>query len=1496
MKTRNIVHSLTVANWNGVFFKTLNYDPLITNLVGHTGAGKTTLMIAHITAMIPDKRLLHFRNPTETGQNPFDKGDKGLYGRIGENGACYSVIDYRLKEGERVLVGVQLRRKTKPEIDLIPFHIAGITNDIEVKDLLLVKESEQTHSIAEMEAIRNNVATYGGTLKQYSKLTEYMSFLFEKRIIPKRMTQHEERKQYYSLLETSLYGGLKSEIQKGLRDYLLASDSTVQTSVSSMQNALKESQLTRVEIEKTKEQRQFISNTYKNAWIIGSATLVSEELKANLARKTAAEAKQTFKQLQAEFLNLETECQNLSQDKTRLEEESKRSNEVLNQAIEYEKKAKVAESLHSKITDTKGEIKTATDSRQQEQAKLKENELAQQSANDKMSKLEKNRDELTDQLTSIEKAYKIEARNSALYELAQTSLNNARQALPDKTIDESNVELVTRELEQEYQRILQHSNKLQTERDLAKTKTETFNEAYQLLNLLSEYQVSEEEAFQAANKLDDDCRDKEYQVKQIDEFYRHLTELEILGRRQRDIQEFVKKFSNDIVITTEQAYQDYQKSLHEKIDYFRQQELDYLRQEHEVQRQLADVEENRKKQTELLPKWQDAQRWKETLVQATDIEISKESNIYQVQDFIRQSLMTARESKDDNSKERDTLCEKIINLEQTGYKDSVITSIKEQIGGTLVADFLEDISIEEAPYIEAKYGPLRDAMIVPNVIQAAKNTVQIEERPESVWLIEGKIEDSFAEDEYLTDQGTYSDSILVKMGNINRLTRLPEHPVLGDKARQKEIERLTILAKVLQEEIETQSVSIKKFEKLEKTVHDLWRVAHCLFVPDPDGELKKLESEKNELTRSSNELERQKRANAKFLEKYEKEFQDFYINAKNASLLDRTTLSVEVTQAREKYQFASDSQLWLKEHGKNLQRFRNMKGRLETLPPKNLAKLTDDAEQAEQMVSQLGNQKGLMEILCTHLPYFQYADAEENIEKKSGFQQELQQKLEQTRANVELARSELKAINSEVLNNEKAIARYEEKLKGLDKNIYQYQQELVKNGVTYFPTLVKDAHKKVEEARKHYTEVINQLKTVSDTLTEKQRHHDRKNEEKNKASTNYQDKSKLAIEAICSWRKIKQESKGLQIDKRLSEAKLSQESISLLGSEIYHLIYNPKFSQESISSLKEQIIKSQVSLQNILANDAATEKVLNAIKRASSQNNPSDNIWLFDETFRYLSARMDRNIIHSDDPLKAIKDLSDRLTRLEERLKSQEEEFKIKSGDVINIIERNIKREKKRIQKLNNGLREVKFGSIGSISLNMQVLDSFLDVLHALSNDRHTDLFAKHTIEDAFAEIYQRETGNTIKGEQMLDYRNYIRLQIEVQRQGNKKHEIANPTDLSTGEAIGTGLSVLLMVLQSWEENTHKNEGKGQQSSRFLFLDEAARLDSKSITMLIELCEKMELQLLIAAPIVEHQDKGTTHKLVRKNINGKDQVSISQVFITGIKGSGTKGKEVPNDG
>lgn len=59
-----------------------------------------------------------------------------------------------------------------------------------------------------------------------------------------------------------------------------------------------------------------------------------------------------------------------------------------------------------------------------------------------------------------------------------------------------------------------------------------------------------------------------------------------------------------------------------------------------------------------------------------------------------------------------------------------------------------------------------------------------------------------------------------------------------------------------------------------------------------------------------------------------------------------------------------------------------------------------------------------------------------------------------------------------------------------------------------------------------------------------------------------------------------------------------------------------------------------------------------------------------------------------------------------------------------------------------------------------------------------------------------------------------------------------------------------------------------------LFLDEAARLDARSIATLFELCERLQMQLIIAAPENISPEKGTTYKLVRKVFQNTEHVHV----------------------
>jgi chromosome partition protein MukB len=83
--------------------------------------------------------------------------------------------------------------------------------------------------------------------------------------------------------------------------------------------------------------------------------------------------------------------------------------------------------------------------------------------------------------------------------------------------------------------------------------------------------------------------------------------------------------------------------------------------------------------------------------------------------------------------------------------------------------------------------------------------------------------------------------------------------------------------------------------------------------------------------------------------------------------------------------------------------------------------------------------------------------------------------------------------------------------------------------------------------------------------------------------------------------------------------------------------------------------------------------------------------------------------------------------------------------------------------------------------------------------------------------------------------------------------------------------------LAEWERDANLLRARrGAGSLRFLFLDEANRLSQDNLGSLFDLCESLDLQLLIAAPEVARADGNTTYRLIRKvTEDGREEVIVS---------------------
>jgi chromosome partition protein MukB len=259
----------------------------------------------------------------------------------------------------------------------------------------------------------------------------------------------------------------------------------------------------------------------------------------------------------------------------------------------------------------------------------------------------------------------------------------------------------------------------------------------------------------------------------------------------------------------------------------------------------------------------------------------------------------------------------------------------------------------------------------------------------------------------------------------------------------------------------------------------------------------------------------------------------------------------------------------------------------------------------------------------------------------------------------------------------------------------------------------------------------------------------------------------------------------------------------------------------------------------------------------------------------FLRRSVPRDLVDSDDPEEALRHMQAKIGTLISRLESQERDFRVSTADVARSIRSSINTEQRRIGRLSQNLGRVHFGSILGVELKVTVNETMQILLEQLQTPPQTDLFRPQmTLEAVMAEMYRQVSAGKVKGDTLLDYRQYLDIRVRVLRLGSDQWtEIRR--DISTGEAIGIGASIMLVILESFEHQAELiHQRRGKRSLRYLFLDEASRLSGPSIETMADFCENMGIQLLVAAP------KGVaTRGKIFTLVRGTDDNNQPRVFV-----------------
>ncbi|MCS3430759.1 chromosome partition protein MukB [Klebsiella sp. BIGb0407] len=1461
MIERGKFRSLTLVNWNGFFARTFDLDELVTTLSGGNGAGKSTTMAAFVTALIPDLTLLHFRNTTEAGATSGSR-DKGLHGKL-KAGVCYAVLDVINSRHQRVMVGVRLQQVAGRDrkVDIKPFAIQGLPDSFQPTQLLTETLNERQARVLNLNELKERVeAIENVQFKAFNSITEYHSLMFDLGIVARRLRTASDRSKYYRLIEASLYGGISSAITRSLRDYLLPENSGVRKAFQDMEAALRENRLTLEAIRVTQSDRDLFKHLITEAthYVAADYMRHANERRVHLDkalewRRELFISRQQLAAEQYKHVDMARELGEHSGAEEDLEASYQAASDNLNLV-------QTALRQQEKIERYEGDLEELQ-IRLEEQNEIVAEAIEQQEENEARTEAtDLEVDELKSQLADYQQALDVQQTRAIQYQQALEALERARSLchLPDLTLHSADEWLETfqaKEIEAT-ETLLSLEQKIR----VSEAAHSQFEQAYQLLSAING-PVSRGDAFETARELIRDSHNQRHLSDQVQPLRMRLNELEQRRRDQQEaerlLNEFCKRQGKQIDPQDLEALHD---ELEARIGTLQHTVSEASEQRAALRQELEQLQARVKTLNLRAPVWIAAQTSLNQLCEQSHEEFETSQ---QVTEYMQQLLELEREStveRDEVGNSKRLVDEEIELLSQPGGAgDPRLNALAERFGGVLLSEIYDDISLDDAPYFSALYGPSRHAIVVPDLSLVREHLDSLEDCPEDLYFIEGD-PSSFDDSVFTVEELT--SAVLVKSGDRQwRYSRLPELPLFGRAARENRIEALHSERETLAERFATLSFDVQKNQRLHHSFSRfIGQHLGVAFDDDPEVELRQLNSRRGELERAISQHENATAHQRVQFEQAKEGVSQLNRLLPRIGVLSDETLVDRCEEIQAHLDEAEEAARFMQQHGNQLIKLEAVVSVLQS-DPEQFEQLKDDYAHAQQIQRDARQRAFSLTEVVQRRAHFGYSDSAAMLDGNSDLNEKLRQRLAQAESDRARARDTLRQHTQQLGQYNQLLASLKSAFDTKNELLKELHKELQDIGVRADSGAEERARIRRDELHASLNSNRSRRNQLEKQLTFCEAEMNNLTRRLKQLERSYLEVREQVVTAKAGWCAVMRMVKDNGVERRLHRRELAYQSADELRS----------MSDKALGALRLAV--------------ADNEHLRDVLRLSEDPKRPERKIQFFVAVYQHLRERIRQDIIRTDDPVEAIEQMEIELSRLTEELTSREQKLAISSRSVANIIRKTIQREQNRIRMLNQGLQSVSFGQVHSVRLNVNVREAHSTLLNVLSeqHEQHQDLFNSNrlTFSEALAKLYQRlnpqidmgqRTPQTI-GEELLDYRNYLEMEVEVNR-GSDGWLRAESGALSTGEAIGTGMSILVMVVQSWEEESSRLRGKDISPCRLLFLDEAARLDAKSIATLFELCERLQMQLIIAAPENISPEKGTTYKLVRKVFQNTEHVHV----------------------
>lgn len=1453
-QSRTRLAAVALVNWKGVFFQEYELDRTVTALEGVNAAGKTTVMVAVFTALFPDQRWLDFVNVTVLSRTT---QDRGIYGRLGRPGPSWSVLDVRSGSGERWLVGVHLQRGVDRNVDLQPFIVSGVPSEDSLSDLLLMSDENEQAQVPDPSELDTHLGRRGLGL-QFLDPQAYFEELFQVGVLAAPLRSQAERGRYFEVLQTSLMGGLSDKVRLGLRDYLLREDSSVAVAVKRMQDNLAECRKTRQRLSHFDKVHRAVGTVHDTglrmfAFGIHATRRRAEELeqKAQDSRekldtlKLVSEASRTAKEAAGAAREMSKNARELARiEHSRRSEVARRVDEAHRLATEHEK-------LHQEFAAVRNELSQAEANAAVRKDLFEQAKNAEQRAREALGNIAGRK---AAQATAWEEV----SRKVGRYRQASRVLIDAAHSHPgllpkDPQKAKEVLPALLERTQDELADVRRSIRSLQKELNENSERNIEFNRARSHLEGLVGGCVPPEQAYSFARaellRLDS----WQGEIIALPELQRETRRVGEQANRQRQVWAKAQAISHPSgVLATSFSVRNALSADNDELLALSERRKE-LQTAYENASTLVHAGEFR------LPSLEsDARRWRDSRDSAAALEIEATSRgvhaALQVIDRVRdEQAERLRQLHSD----RTSLEQQRLALGAAGrVRDPRLDEVATKIGGRSVLELLEDTPLGTAALVEARLGPLLDGVVVDDVLEAANAVADMEDAPRQVVLV------SRLQVPQSTEVTRYS--VIVEEASGLRVTRLPPQPIVGEAAREAYAETLSERIRELDHLEEGHLTLQVELQARRERVVQLAAQADWLDREDPHPAA---ERARDALQRARRDLS----AAALALSDLSQTSERLRCRAEALSALVPDCYLLDEPDLNERFVQNNADILRLQAMEEHLRGVEGDRGRLrESVDSlKSLPLSEDGLERLSANILLATGRESVLDTLEAALLVIDpealgWSDQEEVLAGK----QVLLTSLDAEEQTAKIAHAEAStALEGALLRHQQtfeAEANSRARRDSINLSLQEKTRQLKEtNVVDASADALSDAQEQVSRAKaaeeaadSAYTSAVALASTLESQYLSA-----------STAETGAATEAEQAMADASPW--------GLRW-RDLEEHVFAAELLPAITT----LSMKKEVDQDSGVNLSRRATDVRKQLRQALTDAGDDEELQKRLDDAAAAEDGSGRRYLEDwqAVRRWVLNRVPREVSESHEPSMALARLAESITALRKTLERDEKRLRTDAGEIARSIHARYDREHRRMKRLSRSLGEAGFGSIHGIRVHLGWHEHMRRVLDALQDQG--DLFrnADMRLEDALAELYRAQVGGRIQGQRLLDYREYLDIDLQIRRLGKTAWISTRQEGISTGEAIGVGASVLMLVLAAWEDDyQHTRSRPGIQPLRFLFLDEAARLSPDSLTVLFELSRRMNLQVLVAAPTVARLPGAVVYRLAR----GLDDAGEEHVVATG---------------